>query len=217
VASFWDTAINDGLWLQNKVSKAKVTLKDWERLHKTNFTDVRANAWKCLFLNRTSFSGIMAPSAGPLGGKKQKSIYKIDCRFSRNSVLSRLKEIWNYRERVEDVAVADWDETIRKYNNNFNEDCLIYLDPPFFHKAEKLYRHYFDGEEHEKLVQKLSKLKVPWILSYDYCDEIVGILKKYRLGYRLIDVRYSSNSKAPEKQKKEILASNLNLPKRSSL
>jgi hypothetical protein len=43
-------------------------------------------AVKCLFLNRTTFSGILHGRAGPMGGRKQQSDYKIDCRFNKDGL-----------------------------------------------------------------------------------------------------------------------------------
>src|SRR5690606_32232100 len=39
-------------------------------------------ATKCLFLNRTTFSGILHGQAGPIGGRSQSSDYGIGCRFN---------------------------------------------------------------------------------------------------------------------------------------
>ncbi len=87
IASFWLTVFNDGTWLRNKVRKAGITLDEWIRLRNLPLNGHRANAWKCLYLNRTSFSGILSLKAGPLGGKSQASKFKIDCRFYRDTIM----------------------------------------------------------------------------------------------------------------------------------
>jgi DNA adenine methylase len=48
----------------------------------------------------------------------------------------------------------------------------VYLDPPFYKKAEKLYNHFFDQAQHEYLRDYLADLDLPWFLSYDDCNEV---------------------------------------------
>jgi DNA adenine methylase len=215
VSGFWDTVFNDGDWLRSKVQGADVTIEEWTKQHAKSPKTKRENAWKCLFLNRTSFSGILMTNAGPLGGKTQESDYKVDCRFYRDTVAARLKELWNERKRVVRVEQADWRTTVDwgVQKSNGNQSALIYLDPPFFHKAERLYNFVFNAEEHEAVVKRLAKLKTPWLLSYDDCPEAVDLLRKHGLKYKRIEVRYTSSAKQQRDVRKELVASNLPLPK----
>lgn len=217
VAGFWQTVFKDedGDWLRRKVRTTKVTLTEWERQHAKAPKDKRENAWKCLFLNRTSFSGILMTHAGPLGGKAQTSDYTVDCRFYRDTVAQRLKELRGKRTHVVRVAQADWRATLDwgVQKSNGNQSALIYLDPPFFHKAERLYNFVFGMEEHEAVVKRLAELKTPWLLSYDDCEEVVALLKKYGLKHKRISVRYTSSAKQQREEKRELVASNLKLPK----
>lgn len=215
IADFWYSVFNDGKWIQKKYHQASVTLEAWEKLHSLPTNGYKTNAWKCLFLNRTSFSGILTEMAGPLGGKKQFSRFKIDCRFYRKTIESRLKELWLLREQVEDIQVADWEDVVKLYSKKYSKkkkECFIYLDPPFFKKAERLYNYYFNQQDHELVIHTLSHLKVPWLISYDYCEDAVKLFRKYRLTYRTIPVRYTSSVQKSRYLKKELVASNLKLP-----
>ena len=214
VAGFWETVFEDGPWLYGKVRHAEVTIEEWERLHEKAPKRAREHAWKCLYLNRTSFSGILSSRAGPLGGKAQESEYGVDCRFYRDTVVQRLKALWKERDRVARVGEADWHKTLDwgVRQSNGRRSALIYLDPPFFHKAERLYNFVFDAADHEAVVQRLAKLKTPWLLSYDDCAEAAALFKKYRLKHKRIAVRYTSSSRQQRDMKKELVASNLVLP-----
>lgn len=214
VAGFWQTVFEDGPWLYGKVRHAEVTLDEWESLHLKSPKKTREYAWKCLFLNRTNFSGILSSRAGPLGGKAQKSEYSVDCRFYRDTVMQRLKALWKERERVAQVGEADWRTTVDwgVQQSSGKRSALIYLDPPFFYKAERLYNFVFDAAEHEAVVKRLARLKTPWLLSYDDCDEACALFKKHGLKHRRIAVRYTSSSKQQRDMKKELVASNLALP-----
>lgn len=216
VASFWTAVFGDGLWLRQKVRNTSVTLEQWEKLHGQPLNGYRNNAWKCLYLNRTSFSGIVANKAGPLGGKSQQSDYKIDCRFYRDTIASRLKALWDQRNNVVEVKMADWLDTVTLYSSNSKykrQNCLLYLDPPFFHKAEGLYNYYFSDADHEKMIQTLAGIKTPWLLSYDYCPEAISLFRKHGIRYRSVPVKYTSSARQSREMKKELIASNMILPR----
>lgn len=217
IASFWLTVFNDASWLRDKVCEADITIGEWIRLHDMPLGGHRANAWKCLFLNRTSFSGIMSSKAGPLGGKSQASKFKIDCRFYRDTILERLNELWEYRNRVKLSKATGWQETLDFYTGlpkAQQKDLFLYLDPPFFHKAERLYNYYFKPEDHEAVICRLSTLSIPWLLSYDHCPEAIALLRKYHLSYQLVPVCYSPSTNHHQRNiMKEIVASNRRLPK----
>ena len=108
-------------------------------------------------LNRTSFSGILASRVGPIGGKEQKSIYKIDCRFPRETLIDRVRNAASYRKMVYGIWNCNWDEGIdriredQKLRRLPDDGLFFYLDPPFFEKADKLYRYYFREHDHKQL------------------------------------------------------------------
>ena len=60
VAAFWKTVFSaDAEVLADRVLNAPVTLHECDRLRESNPEDELERAYKCLFLNRTSFSGIL--------------------------------------------------------------------------------------------------------------------------------------------------------------
>jgi DNA adenine methylase len=73
----------------------------------------REVAVKCLFLNRTTFSGILHGRAGPVGGRLKPSPYKIDCRFDKAALETRLRFIGDIytTNRLVDVWCKDWQAT----------------------------------------------------------------------------------------------------------
>src|SRR3990172_9047721 len=82
VASFWRVVFFDSEWLIDRVRRVRLTLEQWDHFKNNPGTTDRDRALACLFLNRTSFSGILAPGAGPIGGREQRSAYQLDCRFN---------------------------------------------------------------------------------------------------------------------------------------
>ena len=53
------------------------------------------------------------------------------------------------------------------------ENCLIYLDPPYYVKGRKLYKNFYEPEDHIGIAQKLSSHRnAKWVVSYDDVSEI---------------------------------------------
>jgi DNA adenine methylase len=178
VASFWQTVFFDTDWLLDQIENIPITLENWHSFKHSNPEETREQALTCLFLNRTSFSGILEKHVGPLGGKNQTSPYKIDCRFPRANLLKRIQEIAFYKDQIYAVWNLDWKDAINQIQKELeqgkisSQSIFYYLDPPFFEAADKLYRFYFDQAEHKALRDFLEKLQSPWILSYDFTEQV---------------------------------------------
>jgi DNA adenine methylase len=196
VACFWKVAAEHTDWLIDRMWDEPVTLEQWDywRAWMPKRPDDRDRAVKCLFLNRTTFSGILHGRAGPIGGRKQESNYKIDCRFNKDGLAARLRFVGDlYRSnRLADVWCKDWRDTLADvaewYKSLIPDQVIAYLDPPYMEKSPKLYGHSFDpcggyaeprsplekadwlrGFGHHHLAEYLRRLaQNRWILSYDH-------------------------------------------------
>jgi DNA adenine methylase len=148
-------------------------------------------AMQCLFLNRTTFSGILHGKAGPIGGRKQESPYSIGCRWNPESIEERLRYVGYLYDvgRLVDVWHKDWKQTLADvpefYPQLIPSRVVAYLDPPYIEKASHLYRTSFDprggyggdgvGKSglndhmlHVQLAVYLrTKAQFRWLLSYD--------------------------------------------------
>ncbi len=141
-------------------------------------------ALKCIFLNRTTFSGILHGSAGPIGGRAQKSDYPIGCRWNQEELARRIEWVAHlYRTgRLATPAEATWQESLEAAALEHAArpgHVVAYLDPPYVAKSGRLYKTSFSQrtEEpdlwqsitpHQTLAEYL-KTEAPfrWILSYD--------------------------------------------------
>lgn len=171
VYSFWRTAAFDTTWLVDQVKTIEVSVATWERLKANPGRTVRERALACLFLNRTSFSGILHRRAGPIGGKKQKSEYDIGCRFPREELIRRIQEVGKLRRSGKIAAVlrGDYQQTVATSVERFtSKEMLLYFDPPFYAKAQTLYRLSFVDADHRRLADYLMSCALPWVLSYDH-------------------------------------------------
>jgi DNA adenine methylase len=211
IAAFWKTVFYDTEWIVDQIERVEVTLQNWKRFRENSYRTNRERALACVFLNRTSFSGILAEGAGPIGGQKQQSAYKIDCRFNKQELVSRIRSASALRDRVAFVNHGDWRVTVRKakqwkYKGN---ELFFYLDPPFYEKAERLYRFHFENQDHIQLSKFLSRLKSPWLLSYDRADQIIELYSSNGNGTKHVDHLYSIASAGTRQQAQELFITNL--------
>jgi DNA adenine methylase len=213
VAGFWKTVFHprDVEWLIEQIRTIPVTLEQWREFKDSNPTTDRERALACLFLNRTSFSGILHARSGPIGGFSQESAYKIDCRFSRDMLIRRIRDISAHRNRVW-VWNLPWKSTISRVERGQGPDSvgtvLYYCDPPFFNKADLLYRFSFKEEDHVALRDSLLSLKSDWLLSYDVADDLYRIWEGSRSQQAHVELLYQM----PQRTAKEAVLSNLELP-----
>jgi len=220
IYSVWNVLFSNPDYLIDFIKKVKVNLNNFYRYKEMarNFENYEEEklAEACIYLNRTSFSGIMTDEVGPLGGKDQQSQYKIDCRFSRKTLIQRIKYISTFRRNVI-VLPFDWKDTIKyaedwvRHKKRLNR-LFFYFDPPFFNKAHDLYRCYFSKEEHRQLYEEIICLNYDWVLSYDNVPEIRELYSHNKYVTMHIEMPYSINSHA-QRIERELIITPLALPR----
>jgi DNA adenine methylase len=211
VASFWKVVFDDTNWLIDQIESVDVTVANWRYFRETSFRSNRDRALACIFLNRTSFSGILAKTAGPIGGYMQESEYKIDCRFNVSTLTRRIHQVAALRERVLLVNHGDWRDTINKVESwgHGDEEVFYYLDPPFYEKAARLYRYYFENGDHEALHDRLVRLQQPWLLSYDPAPSIQRLYSHNGQGSKRVDLLYTASGTGALVETQELIVTNL--------
>ncbi|MBU1657726.1 DNA adenine methylase [bacterium] len=208
LASFWKTVFFDSAWLIREVKKIDVNIEKWNFYKNYKPRTTRTKALKCLFLNRTNFSGIL--KAGPIGGQQQKSEYKIDCRFNKKQLTYQIEILSTYKERISFIEEGNYLDVLKKELVNFNDKTFIYFDPPYVNKAQGLYNFYFNDTNHIELRDFIKSLKYNWLLSYDYAPSIEDLYSDTSIFNKgLFDITYTSTSHSNRPRKKEFLASNL--------
>lgn len=219
IYSFWYVVFNNPKCLVNFIKRVAVSVNNFYKFKSIakNYKkyDKETLAKACLFLNRTSFSGMLADRVGPLGGKEQKSRYKIDCRFNKVRIIEKINLISAFRKSVT-VLPHDWRKTIEyavdwAKRKKKTADLFFYFDPPFYNKADDLYRFWFDINEHKAFYTAISRLKHKWVLSYDNAPEIKKMYSQKKYIKTHIETPYSINSHA-KRIEKELIITPLSLP-----
>jgi DNA adenine methylase len=122
------------------------------------------------YLNRTNRSGII--NGGPIGGYEQDGGWKIDARFNKSELIRRIQRIAEYRHRIK-LYNMDAAKFIESIVPSLPHCSLIYLDPPYYHKGQRLYDNYYVHGDHEKIAHLIQEMHGPeWLVSYDAVPEI---------------------------------------------
>lgn len=211
--SFWQCVFDRPDELISTFLDLPITLETWHNFHPLLSIDSPPSRPKqqlqlglaCLFFNRVNFSGIL--NAGPIGGKEQKSEYKIDCRTNKEEIALRIQKIAEYAACV-NVEFGDAIEAINRYRNR--KKVFFYIDPPYFQKGESLYRYAYKLKEHKLLAQALTNAKFPWVLSYDVHHVIEFLYEDFHV--KKCAFQYSARS---PKNHEELVISNFEIQQSS--
>lgn len=175
--------------------------KDKDILDLTKKSDILKLGFSTFFLNRVNRSGIIR--AGVIGGIEQNGNYKMDCRFNKNNLIERIKEINKYKKKIEFYNL-DAIDFLKKIENK--KKIFIFFDPPYFQKGKDLYTNFYMIEDHINLAKHISNLKQDWITTYDNTEEIKEIYSEFQI--KEFDILYSLEKK---RKAKEILICKKNL------
>lgn len=190
IYAFWYSILNNKKKFIEKIRNVDISIEEWYKQKKVQEDKEEANildlGFSTFFLNRTNRSGII--KAGPIGGKKQESDYKIGCRFNKEDLIERIEKIYNHKKNIK-IYNLDAIEFIKKIVNKQKNENLIFLDPPYFKKGPGLYTNFYKYDDH-KLISEIIKKELigKWVVTYDNSDEIKEMykeknMKEYSLNY----------------------------------
>ncbi|WP_080963975.1 DNA adenine methylase [Chromobacterium subtsugae] len=187
IYTFWHCILNQHGDICDWLEDVEISVDNWS-YYRSIYTSTEKHtpldiAKAVLFLNRTNVSGVLK-GGGIIGGSSQTGKYKIDARFNKSSLISKIDRISQFKNRIF-ISNYDGVEFIRKINRRKGE-FLIYLDPPYFQKGAQLYLNFFKKEDHKKLNKAAEKIKKHWFMSYDNNEFISSLYKSFdRVTYQL--------------------------------
>jgi len=192
IFAFWNAVKNHPEELCRRISTCKLSILAWKR-HRTVYrttTDPFSIdlGFSTLFLNRTNRSGIL--TGGVIGGINQTGAWKIDARFNRAELISRIERLSYYQDRLH-IFKLDALEFLNYIESNLPRNCLIYLDPPYYTKGGDLYQNYYKPKDHAAVAEAVMRLGKKWIVSYDNVPEVVQLYEGRRS--RTYSLNYSAS------------------------
>ncbi len=189
IHDFWRVAVGQTDALIHMVETEPVTMDAWNHWRRVLFGEIEAGllhrAFATLFMNRTNRSGIL--KGGVIGGKSQAGEYRLDARYKRDVLVSRLERIGRHAQHIH-VYGEDALSLLRRCADFLPRRSLIYLDPPYYIKGQGLYRNFYCHDDHASIAHALQLSRFPrhWVVSYDDTPEIRAMYSKSRgMGYGL--------------------------------
>lgn len=175
VYSFWKSVVDEHEGLLALLQDTPINMDQWFKwraiLREEQPATSLERGFATLFMNRTNRSGIL--KAGVIGGKEQSGDYKIDARFKKDVVRSRIEQIASRSSQIS-VYCEDSLGLLGRCKEFLPDRSLIYLDPPYYVKGKGLYRNYYKHEDHLQIARHIqsAEFRWPWIVSYDNAFEI---------------------------------------------
>ena len=209
---FWDAVLNNTEEFCILIEETPVTMETWNaqreiRRNPEDYSKLEI-AFSTFFLNRTNRSGIL--KAGVIGGQNQNGKWKIDARYNIEELISRIKKISRYRERI-NLYNEDAPVLVNRLAGELPENTLFYFDPPYYNKGRDLYINYYKHDDHVEVSRIVSSIKDQhWVVSYDNQENIKELYEGY------LQQTYSLNYHAGNAAKGSeviIFSNNLIVPK----
>ena len=195
VWSFWRVILTETDRFVEEIRTVPLTMDEWQKQHEILVTQNDKYSFElgfaAFYLNRTNRSGII--KGGVIGGQEQAKDWKMDVRFKREELVTRIQRI---AARKKDIKLynKDVNSFIKNYVPLYEENALIYFDPPYFRKGQQLYMNFFNYKDHVRIEQEIREhVNCDWIITYDYEPQIEEIYHNYNL--RLYDLNYSVSTK----------------------
>jgi len=187
IYAFWYSVLNYTKEFCSLIEKTEINVDNWRWLREVQKNKQKASLLELglstFFLNRVNRSGII--NAGVIGGVKQAGKYKIDCRFNKEELIKKIRNIAKNKKNI-NLCNLDALKLIEKIKNESNNSqTIFYFDPPYYLKGSSLYVNHYDHGNHEEVSEEIKKIKnIHWIVSYDDVPEINKmydgcIVKKY--------------------------------------
>ena len=193
--SFWNSVLEQTEQLVEVIQRTPITMDEWHQqraIHQAgDATDSLRLGFATFFLNRTNRSGVIS-GAGAIGGSLQNGPYKLDCRFNKEDLVRRIRRVAKYRGRIH-LSNLDAIPFMQKKARELPDPSFFCIDPPYFNKGSKLYTNFYGPSEHAAVANAVLKLECPWIVTYDYTEEIMALYSKRR--QFVFDINYSIQTK----------------------
>ena len=206
IYSFWRAILEHTKEFIRRIDYTPITVCEWRKqkeIYGRNDADMLSLGFATFFLNRCNRAGILL--ANPIGGLMQNSTNKIDARFKKKILISKIQAIAEQKRRIRlfNLDALDFIKELKKTR----QKTLVYFDPPYYKKGKLLYLNHYRHKDHESLCKQIVNCRMPWMLSYDDQPEITGLYRNVRT-YRK-NLRYSV---ATPSVGRELIISNLRMP-----
>jgi len=120
-------------------------------------------------------------------------------------LIARIERIVSVKDRIH-VYREDTKDLLCSANmKKIFQNCLLYLDPPYYKKGRQLYKNFYKHKDHEEISTIMRHLEGKWIVSYDNQPEIQKLYENFE--YREFNLTYFAGFQTGKRERngKEIM------------
>ena len=211
VYAFWHSILNNTEEFCQKIEQIEISMQEWQTQRSIYESRDQAKledlGFAAFFLNRTNRSGIIG--GGVIGGKQQAGKWLLNARFGKEELIRRIRRIGRYNDRIM-LYNHEGVKFTRDIIPSLGSNTLVFFDPPYIEKGQKLYLNNYDLADHQCLEGQIGQLNQPWLVTYDYDGAVRNNLygDYQRLAFEL---SYTTQSRGKGKEAL-FLSSDLRLP-----
>lgn len=200
IYSFWRAILEETDRFLEQVNRVPLTIDEWQKQRRICFENNEKYSFELgfatFYLNRTNHSGII--KAGVMGGMEQSGTWKLDARFNRETLRSRIEKIAENKAKIH-LYNKDIKSFLENYVPKYEKAVLLYFDPPYFKQGKQLYRNFFNYDDHVRLEKLIGDtVKCDWLMTYDNEPAIEKIYERYCI--KRIELNYSAARKRKAKE-----------------
>lgn len=198
VFALWKSIVDENERFIEKIHSVPLDIDEWRRQQmicaQGNLSDKFTLGFSAFYMNRCNRSGVLK-GAGPIGGFAQAGDWRLDVRFNRTELASKVRFIGELRDQI-NVTGLDAIEFLKKKlpSGRGRYKAFVYADPPYVIKGQKLYLNSYSPNDHAELANYLEKqAALSWLVSYDDAPLIRELYSAHQID--LLPIRYSLQSK----------------------
>lgn len=198
VFALWRALLADNERFVERIHTVPLDIDEWRRQQAicatADWSDAFSLGFSAFYMNRCNRSGVLK-GAGPIGGIAQDGKWRLDARFNRNELASRVLALGALRESIV-VTGLDAIEFLKRClpAGRGRAKAFVYADPPYVVKGQKLYLNAYGPNDHAQLARYLGRQTVlSWLVSYDDTPLIRSLYAQHQID--LLPIRYSLQSK----------------------
>lgn len=172
ITAFWRAVLDEPDRFAAAILSVPLTIAEWKKqadVYKRADTSTPfALGFAAFYLNRCNRSGILS-GAAPIGGYAQAGKWRIDARFYRETLATRVRTIAAHRAHIH-ITHGD---ALRFLSTGLprgraRRHVFAYLDPPYYANGNRLYVNFYTDRDHRNLARYMQRQRsLKWVMSYD--------------------------------------------------
>ncbi len=177
IVAFWKAVFNESERFAEAILTVPVNIAEWRRQSEICLQADSSKTFELgfatFYLNRCNRSGVIT-GAAPIGGYSQESNWKIDARFYREQLSTRVCVLADLRDQIHVTGMDAQDFLVQQLpRGHKRQNVFVYLDPPYYANGRRLYMNSYDDRDHRNLSYYLRRQRIlKWVASYDDSEYI---------------------------------------------